>query len=50
MERDLIINTLRETDGNKTKAAQLIGVNVRTIRNKIKEYSISGDEIIDKRQ
>jgi len=45
MERDLIINTLKETVGNKTKAAQLLGVTVRTIRNKIKEYNISEEEL-----
>lgn len=44
MERDLIVNTLRETGGNRTKTAQLLGVSVRTIRNKIKEYGISEEE------
>ncbi|MCL4457805.1 MAG: sigma-54 dependent transcriptional regulator [Nitrospirae bacterium] len=44
MERDLIVNTLRETGGNRTRTAQLLGVSVRTIRNKIKEYDISGEE------
>ncbi|MDA8213795.1 MAG: sigma-54 dependent transcriptional regulator [Nitrospiraceae bacterium] len=45
MKRDLIINTLRETGGNRTMAARLIGISVRTIRNKIKEYNISDDDI-----
>ncbi len=45
MERDLIIKTLRETGGNRTKAAQLLGISVRTIRNKIKEYGIT-DEVV----
>ncbi len=45
MEMDLIINTLRETGGNRTKTAQLLGISVRTIRNKIKEYNISDDDI-----
>jgi two-component system response regulator FlrC len=45
MERDLIIKTLRETGGNRTKAAQLLGVSVRTIRNKIKEYNIIDEEL-----
>lgn len=46
MERDLIISTLRETGGNRTKAAQLLGISVRTIRNKIKEFNISDKEIL----
>lgn len=45
MERDLIINTLRETGGNRTRTAQLLGISVRTIRNKIKEYNISDGDI-----
>ncbi|WP_420264997.1 sigma-54-dependent transcriptional regulator [Candidatus Magnetominusculus dajiuhuensis] len=38
MERDLIMKTLRDVNGNKTKAAKILGVNVRTIRNKLSEY------------
>ncbi|MBI5409576.1 MAG: sigma-54-dependent Fis family transcriptional regulator [Nitrospirae bacterium] len=38
MEMDLILKTLEETNGNKTKAAKLLGVSVRTIRNKLHEY------------
>jgi DNA-binding NtrC family response regulator len=38
MEMDLIRKTLEETNGNKTKAAKMLGVSVRTIRNKLHEY------------
>jgi two-component system response regulator FlrC len=38
MEMDMIMKTLQETNGNKTKAAKLLGVSVRTIRNKINGY------------
>lgn len=38
MEKDMILRTLQEMKGNKTKAAQLLGVSVRTIRNKLNEY------------
>jgi two-component system response regulator FlrC len=44
MERDLIIETLKKTNNNRTRAAELLGVSVRTIRNKIKEYNIADDE------
>lgn len=40
MERELILNTLEETGWNKTKAAEKLGLSVRTIRNKLKEYNI----------
>jgi two-component system response regulator FlrC len=35
MEMDLILKTLENTKGNKTKAAKMLGVSVRTIRNKL---------------
>jgi len=38
MEMDLIAKTLETTNGNKTKAAKLLGVSVRTIRNKLNGY------------
>ncbi|MBF0457844.1 MAG: sigma-54-dependent Fis family transcriptional regulator [Nitrospirae bacterium] len=38
MEKDLIMKTLKDVNGNKTKAAKILGVNVRTIRNKLSEY------------
>lgn len=38
MEMDMILKTLEDTKGNKTRAAKLLGVSVRTIRNKLSEY------------
>jgi two-component system response regulator FlrC len=38
MERKLIEITLAQTDGNRTRAAQLLGISLRTLRNKLKEY------------
>jgi len=38
MEMDLILKTLEEANGNKTKAAKALGVSVRTIRNKLNGY------------
>ncbi len=40
MEKELIVQTLKEVGGNKTKAARKLGVSVRTIRNKLNEYKI----------
>ncbi len=38
MERDMILKTLKEVNGNKSRAAKLLGVSVRTVRNKLNEY------------
>lgn len=43
MERDLIILTLKETQGNRTRAAKILGITTRTIRNKIKEFDIDNE-------
>jgi two-component system response regulator FlrC len=40
MERKMIVSTLQETGGNRTRAAEILGVSVRTIRNKINEYGL----------
>ncbi len=37
VEKEMLIQTLRATKGNKRKAAQLLGINVRTIHRKIEE-------------
>lgn len=40
IEREKIIRTLKEVNGNKTKAARILGVTPRTIRNKLKAYGL----------
>ena len=42
VERDLVLETLSHTHGNRTEAARLLGVSVRTLRNKIVVYSAEG--------
>jgi DNA-binding NtrC family response regulator len=42
VERDLVLETLVNTHGNRTATARLLGVSVRTLRNKITEYSAQG--------
>jgi two-component system response regulator HydG len=37
VEKEMLIQTLRATKGNKRKAAKLLGINVRTIHRKIEE-------------
>ncbi len=40
MERGLIVKTLAETDGNRTRAAEILGINRRTLQNKLKQYAL----------
>jgi len=40
MERALIVKTLAETGGNRTKTADILGINRRTLQNKLKRYAL----------
>jgi two-component system, response regulator FlrC len=42
VERGLIIDTLRHTLGNRTHAASILGISIRTLRNKLHQYSGEG--------
>jgi DNA-binding NtrC family response regulator len=37
-ERELILQTLTATSQNKTRAAELLGISLKTLHNKLKEY------------
>ena len=38
MEKQLILNTLDHCLGNRTQAAKILGISIRTLRNKLKQY------------
>jgi two-component system, response regulator FlrC len=42
VERDLILDTLQHCLGNRTHAANILGISIRTLRNKLKLYAESG--------
>ena len=42
VERDLIIDTLKHTLGNRTHAAKILGISIRTLRNKLNAYVQDG--------
>jgi two-component system response regulator HydG len=44
MEKQLILNTLEQTGGNRTKAAQILGITRQTLINKLKEYAVDTTE------
>ena len=42
VERDLIVDTLRSCFGNRTHAATILGISIRTLRNKLRQYLDEG--------
>ena len=42
VERDLILETLGHTLGNRTHAAVILGISIRALRNKLRDYSRAG--------
>ncbi|MBX9619852.1 MAG: sigma-54 dependent transcriptional regulator [Hyphomicrobiales bacterium] len=47
VERDLILDTLDHCLGNRTHAANILGISIRTLRNKLNEYESGGFEVAE---
>ena len=45
VERSLVVQTLARCGGNRTQAARVLGLSVRTLRNKIRVYIAEGIEV-----
>ena len=41
MEKELILSTLRQTDNNRTRAAEILGITRQTLQNKLREYDLN---------
>ena len=45
VERDLILHTLGHTLGNRTHAATILGISIRALRNKLRDYAAQGSAV-----
>jgi DNA-binding NtrC family response regulator len=45
VEQQLILDTLSHCIGNRTHAATILGISIRTLRNKLKQYADEGARI-----
>jgi transcriptional regulator with PAS, ATPase and Fis domain len=46
-EKQLILRTLASTNNNKTRAAEILGISLKTLHNKLKEYGSNGSNLAD---
>jgi len=45
MEKSMIFDALSRVNGNRTQASRILGISVRTMRNKLQEYEAEGEAI-----
>lgn len=45
-EKQLILKTLQSTTNNKTRAAEILGISLKTLHNKLKEYGRATDAVL----
>jgi DNA-binding NtrC family response regulator len=46
LEKQAICAALQQTGGNRTQAASMLGISIRTLRNKLQEYRDSGEQLV----
>ena len=47
LEKSLILLTLAHTKNNKTRAAEVLGISLKTLFNKLKEYSVEAARVVE---
>ena len=45
VEREFILQTLRDNHGNRTQSARLLGISIRSLRDKIRSYRDQGESV-----
>jgi DNA-binding NtrC family response regulator len=45
VERELVLHTLVRCNGNRTRAARMLGLSIRTLRNRIRLYTANGIDV-----
>ena len=46
LEREYILYALRQANGNRTHTAQMLGISIRTLRNKLNELKVAEDQVV----
>ena len=49
IERELILQTLTSHQGNRTRAASVLGISVRSLRDRIRIYREGGEDVLEHR-
>jgi DNA-binding NtrC family response regulator len=45
LEKQAVLTALKQTGGNRTQAAAVLGISIRTLRNKLQEYRDAGEAV-----
>jgi DNA-binding NtrC family response regulator len=46
LEREYILHALRKANGNRTHTAQMLGISIRTLRNKLNELKLGEQQAV----
>jgi two-component system, NtrC family, response regulator AtoC len=46
LEREYILHALRKANGNRTHTAQMLGISIRTLRNKLNELKLGEEQVV----